>query len=175
VLALVGNIYGFIKYSGIHEGNMTDCKNLSLMIDKLSSRTNAQNPIVVMDAGIATEENLAMIRAKGYHYLCVSRTKLKDYQAISGRLTVLLETKSKRQVQLKAVKGNNKTAYYLEVASDDKFETENGMHSQFEQRFEQGLEKIAQSLDRKGGTKKTAKVYERIGRARQSYPSVQYY
>ena len=33
-----------------------------------------------------------MIRAKGYHYLGVSRAKLKDYQAISGRLTVLLET-----------------------------------------------------------------------------------
>ena len=82
VLALVVNIYGFIKYSAIHQGNMADCKNLSLMIDKLSRCTNAQNPVVVMDAGIATEENLEMIRAKGYHYLCVSRTKLKDYQAL---------------------------------------------------------------------------------------------
>ena len=73
VLALVVNIYGFIKYSALHEGNMADCKNLSLMIDKLSQRTNAPNPVVVMDAGIATEENLQMIRAKGYHYLCVVR------------------------------------------------------------------------------------------------------
>ena len=79
VLALVVNIYGFIKYSSIHEGNMADCSNLSLMIDKLSRRTNAQNPVVVMDAGIATEENLEMIRAKAYHYLCVSRTKLKAH------------------------------------------------------------------------------------------------
>ena len=135
-LALVVNIYGFIKYSCIHQGNMADCKNLSLMIDKLSRCTNAQNPVVVMDAGIATEENLEMIRAKGYHYLCVSRTKLKDYQAISGRLTVLLETKSKRQVRLKAVSNNTNTDYYLEVASEDKYETANSMRSQFEQRFE---------------------------------------
>lgn len=55
VLALVVNIYGFIKYSAIHEGNMADSKNLSLMIDKLSCSTNTQNPVVVMDAGIATE------------------------------------------------------------------------------------------------------------------------
>jgi transposase len=116
VLALVVNIYGFIKYSAIHEGNMADSENLSLMIDKLSRCTNAQNPVVVMDAGIATEENLEMIRAKGYHYLCVSRTRLKDYQAISGRLTVLLETKSKRNVRLKAVSDNKNTDYYLEVA-----------------------------------------------------------
>jgi transposase len=175
VLALVVNIYGFIKYSCIHEGNMADSKNLSLMIDRLGRRTNAQNPVVVMDAGIATEENLAMIKAKGYHYLCVSRTRLKDYQAISGRLTVLLETKSKRHVRLKAVAGNNNTDYYLEVASEDKYETQNSMRSQFEQRFELELQKIAQSLERKGGVKKAAKVHERIGRARERYPSVQYY
>ena len=175
VLALVINIYGFIKYSCIHEGNMADCKNLSLVIDTLSRRTNAPNPVVVMDAGIATEENLAMIRAKGYHYLCVSRTKLKDYEAISGRLTVLLETKSKRQVRLKAVSNNKNTDYFLEVASEDKYETANSMRSQFEQRFELELQKIAQSLQRKGGVKKAAKVHQRIGRARERYPSVQYY
>lgn len=175
VLALVVNIYGFIKYSAIHEGNMADCKNLSLMIDKLSRCTNTQHPVVVMDAGIASEENLQMIRAKGYHYLCVSRTKLKDYQAVSGRLTVLLETKSKRNVRLKAVSNNNNTDYYLEVASEDKYETANSMRIQFEERFEMELRKIAQSLERKGGTKKTGKVHERIGRARERYPSVQYY
>jgi transposase len=175
VLALVVNIYGFIKYSAIHEGNMADRKNLSLMIDKLRSRTNAPNPVVVMDAGIATEENLKMIRGKGYHYLCVSRTKLKDYQAISGRLTVLMETKSKRNVRLRAVSNNSNNDYYLEVASEDKYETANSMRSQFEQRFEMELQKIAQALDRKGGTKKAAKVHERIGRARERYPSVQYY
>ena len=175
VLALVVNIYGFIKYSSIHEGDMADCKNLSLMIDKLSCYTNAQNPVVVLDAGIATEENLEMIRAKGYHYLCVSRAKLKDYQAVSGRLTVLVETKSKRNVRLKAVSNHTHTDYYLEVASEDKYETANSMRMQFEQRFEMELQKIAQSLDRKGGTKKAAKVHERIGRARERYPSVQYY
>jgi hypothetical protein len=126
-------------------------------------------------AGIATEENLGMIRAKGYHYLCVSRTRLKDYQAISGRLTVLLETKSKRNVHLKAVSGNKNTDYYLEVASEDKYETQNSMRIQFEQRFELELQKIAQSVELKGGTKKAAKVHQRIGRARQRYPSVQYY
>ena len=49
------------------------------------------------------------------------------------------------------------------------------MRSQFEQRFELELEKIAQSLQRKGGTKKADKVHQRIGRARERYPSVQHY
>lgn len=176
VLALVINIHGFIKYSCIHEGNLADVDSLSFMIDKLSRCTGAEHPIVVLDAGIATEDNLKMIRAKGYHYVCVSRSKLKDYQSIPGRLTVLLETKSKRQVRLKAVTtGANQTDYYLEVASQDKYDTQQSMRRQFEERFELELEKINVSLSRKGGVKKTDKVNQRIGRAKQKYPSVQYY
>lgn len=78
VLALVVNIYGFIKYSCIYEGDMTDVESLSHMIDKLTLNTNSRQPVVVMDAGIASEANLQMVREKGYHYLCVSRSKLKD-------------------------------------------------------------------------------------------------
>lgn len=40
----------------------------------------------------------------------------------------------------------------LEVANEDKYETANIMVSQFEQRFEQELQKIVQSLECKGGT-----------------------
>lgn len=49
------------------------------------------------------------------------------------------------------------------------------MRRQFEERFEMELEKINQSLCRKGGVKKTDKVHQRIGRVRQKYPSVQQY
>jgi Transposase DDE domain len=68
-----------------------------------------------------------------------------------------------------------KRLYHLEVASQDKYETENSMRIQFEERFELELQKIAQSVERKGGTKKADKVHQRIGRARERYPSVQYY
>jgi len=175
VLALVVNIYGFIKYSCIHEGDMTDVDSLSHMIDKLTLNTNSWQPVVVMDAGIASEANLQMVRKKGYHYLCVSRSRLKDYEAIMGRLTVLLETKRKRQIRLKAVSSPGQTDYYMEVASEDKWQTANSMRSLFEERFEEELRKIAQAIGRKGGIKRADKVYQRIGRARQRYPSVQYY
>jgi len=175
VLALVVNIYGFIKYSCIHEGDLTDVDSLSHMIDKLTLNTNSWQPVVVMDAGIASEANLQMVRKKGYHYLCVSRSRLKDYEAIMGRLTVLLETKRKRQIRLKAVSSPGQTDYYMEVASEDKWQTANSMRSLFEERFEEELRKIAQAIGRKGGIKRADKVYQRIGRARQRYPSVQYY
>ncbi|MBK7468361.1 MAG: hypothetical protein IPJ43_17055 [Saprospiraceae bacterium] len=78
VLAQVVNIYGFIKYSSIHEGNFSDPKDLNKVIQALDNNRKGQKPVIVLDAGIATNQNLKLIRTKGYHYLCVSRQKIKN-------------------------------------------------------------------------------------------------
>ena len=50
------------------------------------------------------------------------------------------------------------------------------MKEQFEKRFEEQLQKIHQAIHSKGGVKRADKVHERIGRAKQKYPSIhQYY
>jgi transposase len=175
VLALVVNIEGFIKYSSILEGNIADCSTLSTMIEKLASHTCRGPAVVVLDAGIATEENLKLIEGKGYKYLCVSRTKLKDYKYVPDRLTTLLDTKSNQTIRLRSVSTQKNTDYYLEVKSPSKEKKEEGMKLQFEKRFEEELQKIYTALHRKGGVKKLDKVHERIGRAKEKYPSVQHY
>lgn len=60
VLAAVVNVEGFLKYSNIYQGNMADCKTLSDMIDSLREATSesTKKALVIMDAGIATDENL---------------------------------------------------------------------------------------------------------------------
>ncbi|EON79432.1 hypothetical protein ADIS_0070 [Lunatimonas lonarensis] len=175
VLALVVNVEGFIKYSSVLEGNIADCNTLSAMIEKLASHTCRGPAVVVLDAGIATEENLRLIESKGYRYLCVSRTRLKDYSYVPGRPTTLLDTKSKQTIRLRSVATEKNTDYYLEVKSPSKEKKEEGMKLQFENRFEQELQKIHNALHSKGGTKKADKVHQRIGRAKEKYPSVQRY
>ena len=173
VLALVVNIFGFIKHSSVHEGNFSDCKDLDVLINRLDYVVGPQKPIIVLDAGIATVENLALIRDKGYHYLCVSRTKLKNYAFDQSRLVVYLETKSKKEVVLKKVISPDHTDYWLEVRSSLKAKKEQGMKSQFETRYEEELQKIKISIGKKGGVKLADKVNQRIGRAKQKYPSAQ--
>jgi transposase len=175
VLALVVNIEGFIKYSSILEGNIADCATLSAMIEKLASHTCRGPAVVVLDAGIATEENLKLIEGRGYRYLCVSRSRLKDYKYVPDRLTTFLDTKSNRTVRLRPVIAEKNTDYYLEVKSPSKEKKEEGMKLQFEKRFEGELQKIHTALHRKGGVKKLDKVHQRIGRAKEKYPSVQHY
>ena len=175
VLAMVVNVEGFIKYMNIHEGNMADSKTLIAMIERLETQAWKRKPIVVLDAGIATDDNLQLLQTKGYPYVCVSRSKLKNYTAIADKFTVVLETKSRQQVQLKAIQTTASTDYYLEVKSPAKALKEQGMKDLFETRYEQELQKIKAALLRKGGVKKIEKVYERIGRAKEKYPSIHSY
>ena len=173
VLALVVNIHGFIKHSSIHEGNFSDCKDIENIIASLDHATGSEKPIIVLDAGIATKENLTIIRNKGYHYLCVSRTKIKHYVFDQSRLVVQLETKSKKEVLLKKILTPDNTDYCLEITSEMKAKKEQGMKTQFETRYEEELNKIKISLTKKGGVKLADKVNQRIGRAKQKYPSAQ--
>ena len=128
-----------------------------------------------MDAGIATQENLTLLQTLGYRYICVSRSKLKNYQAVTAKLPVTLTTKGKQQIQIKAVQNGSKTDYFYEVNSPGKAIKEQSMKNAFEKRFEEELQKIKHALSKKGGVKQTDKVNQRIGRARQKCPSVQHY
>ena len=175
VLALVVNPEGFIKYSSILEGNMADSKTLAQMIDNLRIKTSSstQKALVVIDAGIATDENLQMIKDKGYDYICVSRSTLKHYNIVPGAEPVTVTDNKKQKIELCKVKSDNNTDYYLKVHSEAKEHKERSMNQQFLLRFEEGLQKIKDSLTKKGGVKQEDKVYERIGRLKQKYPSIQ--
>jgi transposase len=173
VLALVVNIYGFIKHSSIHEGNFSDCKDIEKIIDSLDYTVGDQRPVVVLDAGIASAQNLATIRKKGYHYLCVSRTKLKNYKFEPNCQEVQSKTQANKKITLRKILAEDHTEYILEVTSELKAKKELGMKTKFEQGYEEDLNKIRTALDKKGGTKQADKVNQRIGRAKQKYPSAQ--
>lgn len=177
VLALVINPEGFIKYSTLFRGNMSDNTTLPHIIEKLRKATSAGagKALVVIDAGIATEDNLKLILEKGYDYLCVTRSTLKDYAVISANNQVAIADKKHRTIELCQVQAKNSTDYFLRVKSQGKQLKERSMNSRFKDLFEEGLQSIQNSLSKKGGVKKLEKVHERIGRLKQKYPSIHRY
>lgn len=185
VLALVVNRHGFPKHYQLFEGRMQDYDSFAKIIDELDSQMKSLgvSPVVVMDAGISTAENLDMLRARNYKFLCVSRSSRRAYQTIEGEPVQHMEDKHEQPLEIQRVKvdfkpdkdGNMPTAAgdtFYWVRSEAKAAKENGMYDQFTRRFEAELEKIRTSLAKKHGTKSTDKVLIRIGRAKQKYPSV---
>lgn len=178
VLAVVVNPEGFLKYSNIFEGNMADSKTLETIVNALSAQTSFSDrkPIVVIDAGIATDANLKMLKSKQYDYMCVSRSNLKEYRADTNSTPVEIKDKRNQPIELMKVKtGKDDTDKYLWVKSKAKALKENSMNGLLSQRFEEGIQSIIEGINKKGGTKKIEKVYERIGRLKQKYPSVHKY
>lgn len=178
VLAVVINPEGFLKYSNIFEGNMTDCKTLKMIVDALSKQTSFtdRKPIVVLDAGIATDKNLELLKNKQYDYMCVSRSNLKEYHADTDSTPVEIKDKRNQPIELMKVRTNEKGGdNYLWVKSKAKAMKENSMNGLLSQRFEEGIQSISEGINKKGGTKKLNKVHERIGRLKQKYPSVHKY
>ena len=178
VLALCINTQGFIRYSSVLEGNTADPKSLPDMIERLILENPANDredrkTLVVIDAGIASEDNLALIKEKGYNYLCVSRSRMADYELEPGAKTVkVLDTTKKQEISLTEVKHEEGGDYFLEVKSPGKQLKEESMNRRFRQRFEEGLASINASTQKKHGVKQYEKVIKRIGALEAKYPSI---
>ncbi len=188
-LALVVNAEGFVKQSKIYKGNIGESTTLEETIKELSNQQTTEElpsgkkPTIVMDAGISTEENLSMLKEKGYDYICVTRRKLKNYESIkeeSAKIT--LYDKRNNPIEIEFVKDlsydETEEDYtlgsqdrYLYVHSKEKEKKEMSMDNHFSQKFEEELTNARSSLSKKGGTKKLEKVWERIGRLKERYPS----
>ena len=115
------------------------------MIDKLVSATTVtpsvssdkSKRIIVIDAGIATENNLRMITEKGYDYVCVSRSSLKQYSVVEGASPVVVLDNKQRPIELVQVQTADTAdrSYYLKVTSPSKSLKENSMYRQFFTRY----------------------------------------
>ena len=180
VLALCINAAGFIRYSCILAGNTSDPDSLPAMVDTLATRCRVpvspeQRVLVCLDAGIATDDNLVKIREKGYDYLCVSRSRQKDYELEPDAENVKVLDSRQQPISLTRVRHEEGGDYYLEINSPGKQLKEESMNRLFKERFEKELTKARESLSKKGGKKAYEKVIDRVGRAIGKYPSISKY
>jgi len=107
--------------------------------------------------------------------MCVSRSSLKNYMLEADTPTITVTDNKKQKIDLCRVKSDKNTDYYLKVESHTKELKERSMNEQFRQRFEEGMQKIADSLTKKSGVKQLDKVHERIGKLKGKYPSIARY
>ena len=164
-LALVLDASGFPKHSHIYKGNVSEPSTMEEMLKPAS-----KDAIVVMDAGIATEDNIAWLTEHDYKYLVISR---KRNQTLPENVEGVIVKED----------ANNKVTTYL-VNNTDSQETELYCHSEameakstdlmdkFKKRFTDALTIMKNGLSKKGGTKKYSKICERIGRLKEKHSKV---
>jgi transposase len=178
-LALLTDGQGFVRRSKFYRGNISDPSTLREVISELEvdSKKDAglfdSKPVAVMDAGIATEDNLEYLRSKGFDYICVSRSSLKDYSlSETGGKIVFDNREHPIEISFATPVGKEDGDLYLYVKSGLKQQKEQSMSSKLTKHFVEELENIKSSLSKKRGIKEEGAVNRRIGRLMQKYPSI---
>lgn len=171
-LGLVLGESGFPIRSRILPGNISEPSTLKAVLEQLESKSN-QRSVVVLDGGIATEDNLEYLRNNGYSYIVASRSK--SCEVPPGIAMEVVKEKKDNVIRAALVNETHDNETYLYCHSTAREAKEASMRSLLQERFELDLKKVASSLKKKGGTKSYSKVLQRIGRLKEKHKKVAHY
>ncbi len=176
-LGLVLDSSGFLIRSKVFSGNASEPQTLAEMIKGLNGSPQTEStkqqpvfnqgrPTIVMDAGIATEDNINWLKKEQYPYLVVSRKRHREF---SEKEAVVV--KKDKDCTVKAYKKINDQTGEVELYchSTRREDKERAIYGRFSTRFEEALDKLNAGLHKKGCIKKYDKVLVSLGRLKQKY------
>jgi transposase len=184
VIGLVVNRDGFPIAHEVFAGNTQDRTTLATMLDLLKARVGLlEGSTVVVDRGIAYEQNIAEIKARKLHYLVASRQPertrwLADFADPEGfaevprRPSPRNPTQKKTQVEVK-IRRDGDTTYVL-CRSAQRSDKDRAIRAKQEGRLLADLDKLSRRVGA-GQLKRPAKIAEAIGRLKERYPRVARY
>ncbi len=169
-MGLVINEHGFLNRTAILPGNVSEPKTLQQMIKNLDAHQSLVKPIIILDAGISTEENLRWLKEEKYTYIVSARQDAPSLE-LDGELVPVGDLKDLVKAALvKTPEGDDEKWLYCE--SEAKAAVASQMKQSFKKRFEEDLKKLAKGLAKPKGRKKYPKILERIGRLKEKHKRI---
>lgn len=169
-LGLVMDEHGFLKSSKTFDGNVVEAHTFQGVIQDLHQQSQGlrptlplSKPTVVMDAGIATEENLAFLKEQNFAYIVVSRKKYKEIP--EGDAVPV-----KDGVTVKSFCQDDELI--LHCQSQSKEQKEQAIVTKAQGKMEAELKALREGLAQKNKLKKYDKVLEKIGKLRKQYSRI---
>jgi len=183
VVGLVLDREGFPKAHEVFDGNRQDRSSVDEMLEILEQRTGRKGGgTVIVDRGMAFDDNLEQIRARGHHYVVACRQServqwLDELEQEQGWQEVLRESsptnpaQKKSQVWVKRLE----TADHLFILcrSEGRQAKDRAIREKQEKRLLADLGRLQTRVTKKRIVE--AKVHEAIGRLKERYPRVARY
>ena len=170
-LGLVLDSSGFPRRSHVYKGNVSESTTLSEMVHDLAKGgiSAGLKSTVVMDAGIATEENIDWLKEHQYPYLVVSRKKHLEFDE-SASVVVKGDDDCTVKVQKVIDEETKETLLYCHSSMREK--KDQAISDRFNNRFVEELQKLSNGLHKKRCLKNYDKVMVKIGRLKEKYSRV---
>jgi transposase len=184
VVGLVLDRDGFPKAHEIFDGNVQDHATVDAMLTLLERRSGKRpGSTVIVDRGMAYEENLKQIRERGHHYIVAGRQAERnqwlddieneqDWEEIIRRPSPLNSLQKKPPVHVK--RRIKEGEVYLLCLSEGREEKDRAIREKQEQRLIDDLQRLKARVE-KGQLKQSEKIHEAIGRLKERYPRVARY
>lgn len=162
-LGLVLDGSGFPRKSQIFPGNASEPETLSVMLQGLEGRAGST---VILDAGIASEENIQYLIEQGYHYIVVSRKRKRQFDE---NQSITIKESLGQAVKVQKIIDEETGEVELYCHSQLREKKEQAIQDHFSQKYEAALDKLHKGLSKKGATKTYQKILERLGRLKEKY------
>jgi len=185
VIGLVVNRDGFPIAHEVFAGNTQDRATLATTLDRLKARIGLpEGSTIVVDRGMAFDENLAEIKARKLHYLVASRQPertrwLAEFADPEGFSEVRRQPSPRNPAQRKTrvevkIRRDGQTTYVL-CRSEQRSDKDRAIRVKHESRLLADLEKLSKRVST-GRLKRPEKIAEAIGRLKERYPrAARYY
>ena len=184
VIGVVFDEFGFEVLHRTFAGNTSDCRTLPEMAEALLQASSedrlvaAQRPLVVVDGGLATKDNLAELRRLGFDYLVNDKRARRGawaelfeqdgFKAVPGRDEAGEVLVRHLDLQTDAAEGTEEERVVL-CKSRGRRDKELAIRSRAEERFLAALRALAERLTK--GRLKTRPAAERaLGRVLAKHP-----
>ena len=167
--------HGFALAHEVFEGNIADTKTLLAMLDRLELGDQELKPVVILDAGFVSEENLKLLEQRGCSYIVNitrgSRSRYAEYFA-NETFCALPGRKADKQVEVKRIADpENKNCCLVLCRSAQRGEKERAMISNAEKWFLADGESLRRRIE-KGRLKKPDVIERKIGAFLKKHPRV---
>lgn len=183
VIGLVLDREGFPKAHEVFDGNRQDRSSVDEMLGILEQRTGRKGGgTVIVDRGMAFDENLEQIRARGHHYVVACRQSERlqwldeleqeqDWQEILREPSPTNPAQKKSRVWVKRQETANQL--YVLCRSEGRQAKDRAIRDKQETRLLADLGRLEKRVAKKRIDE--AKIHEAIGRLKERYPRVARY
>jgi transposase len=184
VVGLVLDRDGFPKAHEVFDGNKQDRTTVEAMLDVLEKRTSKRpGSTVIVDRGMAYQENLDEIRRRHYHYIVAGRQPernqwLDELESDAGWKEVIRMPSPRNPFQKKTrveIKREQKgDEVFILCRSEGRQQKDRAIREKQEGKFLKDLQKLKERVE-KGHLKRADKIHQAIGRLKERYPRVARY
>ena len=181
VVGLVLDRDGFPKAHEVFDGNVQDRATVDEMLTVLERRTGKKpGSTVIVDRGMAYEENLQQIRGRGHHYIVAGRQpernqwleeleREEDWEEVVRLPSPQNPLQKKSRVEVKRRQKGDEV--YILCRSEGSRDKDRAIREVHERNLIGALVRLNKRIER-GRLKRAGKVHQAIGRLKERYARV---